>query len=94
MPSVGALILIYFLAIFAFANFEATLALYTDKVLGIKSDEQGNRDNFLVFAYVGAVLMVAGGAYRPLAKRGSEINLLMLGITCMIFGLGTLAIES
>jgi MFS family permease len=87
MPTVGALILTYFLAIFAFANFEATLALYTDKVLGIRED----RDNFLVFAYVGAVLMVAGGAYRPLAKRGAEVRLLSFGVVFMIVGLGTLA---
>ena len=66
MPTVGALVLIYFLAIFAFANFEATLALFTEAAFGLNDD-----DNFLVFAYVGFVLMVAqGGIYRRLAGKG------------------------
>ena len=67
MPTIGTLIFIYFLAIFAFAQFEATLALLTDVAFGMSVE-----DNFLVFATVGAVLMVAGGMYRPLAKKGGE----------------------
>jgi hypothetical protein len=83
MPTVGALVLIYFLAIFAFANFEATLALLTRDALGMTAD----RDNFLVFAFVGAVLTFAGGAYRPFAKKGSEVGLLTFGVGAMIVGL-------
>jgi MFS family permease len=85
MPTVGALILIYFLAIFAFANFEATLALFTQSAFGMSDD-----DNFLVFAFVGAVLMVAGGAYRPLAKKHAEVKLLARGVAMMILGLGSI----
>ena len=48
MPTVGTLVLIYFLAIFAFANFEATLALLTQNAFGLSDN-----DNFLVFAFVG-----------------------------------------
>ncbi len=87
MPTVGTLVLIYFLAIFAFANFEATLALLTKSVF-----DMDDRDNFLVFAIVGGVLIFAGGMYRPLAKKGSEIKLLMFGVVCMVVGLGGLAI--
>jgi MFS family permease len=87
MPTVGTLILIYFLAIFAFANFEATLALFTGKAFGL-TDE----DNFLVFAYVGVVLMLAGGVYRSLAKKRSEVQLLRAGLGMMIVGLAMLAI--
>jgi MFS family permease len=83
MPTVGALVLIYFLAIFAFANFEATLALLTRSAFGM-SDE----DNFLVFATVGAVLTCAGGAYRPMVKKRSEAALLKFGTVTMILGLG------
>lgn len=86
MPTVGALVLIYFLAIFAFANFEATLALLTRSAFGLTDD-----DNFLVFAFVGAVLMFAGGLYRPLAKKGSERKLLRTGIVLMLLGLGGIA---
>src|SRR5205823_12030435 len=85
MPAVGTLVLVYFLAIFAFANFEATLALFTQSAFGLS-----DRDNFRVFAYVGAVLMAAGGAYRPLAKRGSEVRLLRAGLGLMIVGLAML----
>jgi MFS family permease len=81
------LILMYFLAIFAFANFEATLALLTKDAFDLTDD-----DNFLVFAYIGAVLMLAGGSYRPLTKRASELKLLAFGVTCMVVGLGTLAV--
>ena len=34
-PTVGPLVLIYFLAIFAFANFEGTLSLFTEKAFGL-----------------------------------------------------------
>lgn len=86
MPTVGALVLIYFLAIFAFANFEATLALLTRSAFGLTDD-----DNFLVFAFVGAVLMFAGGMYRPLAKKGSERKLLRTGIVLMLLGMAGVA---
>ena len=87
MPTVGTLVLIYFLVIFAFANFEATLALFTGSAFGLS-----NEDNFLVFAFVGAVLMVAGGCYRPLAKKRAEVRLLTVGVGLMILGLGGLAV--
>ncbi|HXD87311.1 MAG TPA: MFS transporter [Urbifossiella sp.] len=82
MPTVGALILMYFLAIFAFANFEATLALLTQDLFQFQ-----DRDNFLVFATVGFVLMFAGGCYRPMVKKHSEAKLLKFGVGVMIVGL-------
>ncbi len=86
MPSVGPLILIYFLAIFAFANFEATLALFTEKVFGFT-----NKDNYLVFAGVGFVLVVAqGGFYRRMAGKISDITLMKAGLGMMFVGLGAL----
>ncbi len=86
LPAVGTLVLIYFLVIFAFANFEATLALLTQAAFGM-----GDRDNFLVFATVGAVLTLAGGMYRPLVKKYPETKLLTAGIVLMMLGLGGLA---
>gem|GEM_PF-67142 len=87
MPTVGVLILTYFLAIFAFANFEATLALLTKAAFEMSED-----DNFLVFATVGAVLTFAGGMYRGVAKRQSEKKLLTFGVVMMIFGLGGIGV--
>ena len=87
MPAVGPLVLIYFLAIFAFANFEATLSLFTKDVFGM-----GDEDNFLVFADVGFVLMVAqGGIYRRLADAAAEAGCWWLGVGLMLAGLGGLA---
>lgn len=88
MPTVGALVLIYFLVIFAFANFEATLALLTRDALGMKDD----RDNFLVFAFVGAVLTFAGGMYRPMVKKRGEEKLLKAGVGMMILGLAMVGV--
>lgn len=87
-PAVGPLIVIYFLVIFAFANFEGTLSLFTGSAFGLKAD-----DNFLVFAYIGFVLMVAqGGIYRPLAGRRSEDYFLKLGTGLMLLGMGGLVL--
>jgi MFS family permease len=86
LPAVGPPILAYFLAIFAFANFEATLALFTTDVF--KYDE---KQNFLVFAGVGLVLMVAqGGFYRRFAGKVSEVGLMRAGLVMMFVGLGGL----
>jgi MFS family permease len=84
-PTVGTLILIFFLATFAFANFEPTLALLTTSpALGLS-----DRNNFLVFAYIGLVLAVAqGGLYRPLARRVPETTFMVIGAVLMAAGLG------
>ncbi|MGB8854925.1 MAG: MFS transporter [Pirellulales bacterium] len=87
MPSVGVLVLIYFLSIVAFANFEATLARLTESAFGMSDD-----DNFLVFAFIGLMLLLAGGGYRPLAKRLSETQLLGSGVGLMILGLAGLGV--
>jgi MFS family permease len=88
MPTVGPPILAYFLAIFAFANFEATLALFTTDVF--RFDE---RENFLVFTGVGLVLMIAqGGFYRRFAGKMSEVGLIRGGLVMMFVGLGGLAV--
>ena len=87
LPAVGALVLIYFLSIFAFANFEATLARFTKEGFGMSDD-----GNFLLFAAIGAVLMVAGGLYRPLAKRLPETRLLGTGLMVLIVGMAAIGV--
>ena len=86
MPTVGGLVLVYFLSIFAMAGFESTLALLTQKAFGMSDDA-----NFLVFAAIGFVLLLAGGSYRPLAKRLPERRLLATGVTLMLAGLAGMA---
>jgi len=86
MPTVGTLVLIYFLVIFAFAQFEATLAVLTEAAFSMSIE-----DNFLVFALVGGVLTFAGGSYRPMTKKHSEQKLMRFGVFCMMLGLAGLA---
>jgi MFS family permease len=81
-PGVGRLIGSYFLCICAFAQFEATLALLTQVALGLDDDE-----NFLVFAVVGAILLVAGGTYRGLVRRWGESRMLAVGWLLLATGL-------
>ena len=82
-PALGPAVLTYFLTIFAFAIFEGTLSLFTKAVFGMEE-----RANFLVFAYIGFVLMVAqGGVYRRLAGKVSEVKLIAAGVIMMIVGL-------
>jgi MFS family permease len=85
MPTVGAIVLVYFLCIVAFANFEATLARLTESAFGMN-----DRQNFLVFAFIGFMLLLAGSAYRPLAKRLPETRLLGGGVVLMILGLAAI----
>lgn len=90
IPTIGTLVLIYFLVIFGFANFEGTLSLFTGAKFGLSND-----DNFLVFAYVGFVLMIVqGGLYRRLAGKMSEEALMKAGVVMMILGLGGVALVS
>ena len=86
-PGVGALVLVYFLSIVAFAGFESTLARLTRSAFGMSDN-----DNFLVFAFIGAMLLVAGGGYRPLAKRFPERQLLAAGVLFVLVGIGLLGV--
>ena len=86
MPVVGGLVLVYFLSIVAMAGFESTLALFTEKAFGMADDA-----NFLLFAAIGFVLLLAGGCYRPLAKRLPERRLLSVGVGLMLLGMAALA---
>lgn len=85
-PTVGILVVIFFLVSFGFGSFESTLALYNEDLLGVDQD-----DNFLIFAYVGLVLLVTQGfLYRFLARRWSEPTFVVLGISFMGVGVASL----
>ncbi len=89
VPGVGTLMLTFFLSTVAFACFEPTLALLT-KMKAIDIDE---KDNFLIFAYIGFVLaVVQGGLYRRLALRIPELTFMWMGALLMMVGMGGLAV--
>ena len=86
-PTVGLLVITFFLATFGFGQFEATLVLLNKDNLQLPP-----RQNFLVFAYVGLILMlVQGFLYRRLAHRVSEETFMTIGIVLM--GLGVAGIR-
>jgi len=82
-PILGPIVLIFFLATLGFGGFEPTLALLIKDALGLEK-----RDSFLMFAYVGFVLvMTQGFLYRRLANRVSEVTFMAMGISLMSLGL-------
>lgn len=97
-PSVGILILTFFLATLAFGSLESTLAL-VNKLLISGEDvvhltltraaaRTTEQKSFLVFAYVGFVLMLMQGlVYRRLVMRVGEVRFLRLGTLLMMAGL-------
>ncbi len=97
-PTVGLLIVTFFLATFAFGGLESTLALVNKYLLtgAVERNERITREalktvesrNFLIFAYIGLVLMLVQGLiYRRLVQRVGEVRFLRLGVVCMIVGL-------
>jgi MFS family permease len=89
-PAVGPVILTFFLATFGFGMFEATLALLIQDALRLAED-----DSFLIFAFIGLVLLLAQGVlYRRLARRVSEPTFMLVGILLMgagVVGIGSVA---
>jgi DHA1 family tetracycline resistance protein-like MFS transporter len=86
--AIGPVILAFFLATLGFASFETTLALFLEKVLDFSKYQ-----SYLVFAYVGLVLMLTQGLlYRRLARRVTEPTFMTLGIGLMALGLAGLGL--
>lgn len=97
-PTVGNLVLTFFLATFAFGGMESTLALVNKFLLTgeVERDVRISREalrtvernNFLIFAYIGLVLMIVQGfIYRRLVRKVGEVPFLKLGCVLMASGL-------
>ena len=81
-PLISLILATIFITVFAFAQFETTLALLT-KELGLAA-----RYNFYVFAYVGFVLTLAQGVLvRRLLPRLGEFRMAVSGTVLMTGGL-------
>jgi MFS family permease len=103
-PTVGLLVLTFFLATFAFGSLESTLALVNRLLLNPELDpripltaeamRETESKNFLIFAYIGFVLMLIQGlVYRRFVKRVGEVPFLRAGVALMALGLaGAVAI--
>jgi MFS family permease len=82
-PALAPVVLTFFLATLGFGGFEPTLALLIKDTLGLDESH-----SFLVFAYVGLVLvMTQGFLYRRLANRLSEVTFMAMGLSLMALGL-------
>jgi MFS family permease len=85
--SIAPVILIFFLATLGFGGFETTLAMLLRDALQLNPNR-----SYLVFAYVGFILMLAQGLlYRRLAGFLAEAAFISIGILLMAMGVLSLA---
>ncbi|MFG0294993.1 MAG: MFS transporter [Maioricimonas sp. JB045] len=88
-PTIRPLLLSMFLTTLAFAQFESTLSMLT-KHFGI-----AQRNNFLLFAYIGLVLTLSQGVLvRRLLPRVGEYRMALAGVTLMVAGLALLGVTA
>ena len=86
-PAIAPVVITFFLATLGFGSFETTLSLINRDALRLE-----DKYNFLLFAYVGFVLMLTQGLlYRRLAHRVSETTFILMGLILMGLGVGSLA---
>lgn len=95
-PSMGLLLTIAFLGVFALANLESTIALTIRALVSAGRaggwDVSDARQIFLMFTYIGLVQsLMQGLVYRRMAKRITEVPLAVGGAGMAILGFGLLA---
>jgi multidrug resistance protein len=85
-PPLRGLMLLFFLVMFCFSLFEATLALYCQDRFHFDEHKTS-----LLFVYVGVVLVIVqGGLLGRLVRRYGERRLILGGIALMAVGLAAL----
>jgi MFS transporter, DHA1 family, tetracycline resistance protein len=83
-PRVGWLLLIFFIATFAFANMEATFSLLNKHAYGLTAKQTG-----YMFTYIGIVMsFMQGFLVGKMVRRLGEKFCISLGTFILIFGLG------
>jgi MFS family permease len=100
LPTIGILVLTFFLATLAFGSLESTLALMNqylltggEKVIRLEEMSEAQfkdviQKSLLIFAFVGLVLMLVQGLiYRRLVTRVGERRMLRAGVALMLAGL-------
>lgn len=87
-PTLPLILLLQFIATFAFSNFEGTLSILT-KVRW----EYTEADNGWLFSYIGVCLLVIqGGLVRRLLPRFGELNFVVGGCAVLMVGLAALGL--
>jgi DHA1 family tetracycline resistance protein-like MFS transporter len=83
VPTVGPLLIMFFVATLAFGQFESTLSVLSQNVFDISE-----KKNFYLFSYIGAVLCIMQGLFvRRLAPRLGEPAMIVIGMILMGAGL-------
>jgi len=81
-PQIGLVLVVFFLATFAFSNFESTFALYLEGRMKLSTQHVT-----WVFVFVGLVAaVVQGGLVGQLAKRFGERHLALTGALLLVPG--------
>lgn len=75
-PTIAMLVVVFFLQTFAFTNFEATFALFTQHHFHF-----GSRETGFLFGYIGlVVVIVQGGIYGRLSRKHADLTLARAGM--------------
>ncbi|HEX5322231.1 MAG TPA: MFS transporter, partial [Capsulimonadaceae bacterium] len=91
---IGFLFLLTFLVTFAFANLEGTFTPYLAQHFGY-TKLSAVKTAGGVFAYIGfLIVLMQGGAIRPLVRRFGEAKLILAGIFLMSVGFLTFALPN
>ncbi|MHC1737423.1 MAG: MFS transporter [Ignavibacteriaceae bacterium] len=85
-PSLGVLIMMFFVITFSFANIYGTFAMMGTNVYKFSHLENGSV--FAILGLVGAI--VQGGVVGRLSKRVSDLNMIIMGAFLMMIGLALL----
>ena len=83
-PNIRLLLLLSFLAVFAFAGIEATFALWSRRQYGWGPEQNGYL--FALIGFSGALLQ--GGLIGRMSKRFGEANLIVQGSIALTLGIG------
>lgn len=86
-PTIPLILVLQFAATFAFAAFESTLSLLTQKQW-----HYDERHNGYIFTFIGLVLVLAqGGVVRRYMPKVGELNFVVVGCLLMAIGLAGVA---
>ena len=84
--SMGYMYLLTFAVTFAFGNLEGTFTSYLMQQMGF-SQKGSEAAQGWIFTYIGFIIvLVQGGAIRPMVKKYGEAPLVIFGITSMAIG--------
>lgn len=88
-PLIGRLLMTAFITVFAFALFETTLSILTEKF------HYSDSGNYYVFTYVGLVLVFAQGLFvRRMIPKLGEPKMALIGVLVMFVGMIGLTMAS